>query len=132
MSQKKPEPPSEEFWDAVISAGSIVINCEFCDRVHFVSDGPYDEGELEELRESAKKNPKKYIENGITDSIRWGYINGKQAVYDCPCHGARSYEDFILHHQDMIVSYLSRRAKLRLEEAQRDTDALKKLKESQD
>lgn len=123
----KQEPTSEEFWDAVISAGSIVISCEFCDRVHFVSEGAYDEGELEELREKAKKNPNKYIENGITDSIRWGHIDGKQAVYDCPCNGAKRFEDLIWHHRDMIVQYLTTRMEDRLKRAKDEVTSIKKL-----
>lgn len=128
----KQEPPSEEFWDAVISAGSIVVNCEFCDRVHFVSEGEFDEGELEGLREKAKKHPEKYIENGTTDSIRWGYIDGKQAVYDCPCNGARRFEDFIWNHRQMVVSYLTRRSEDRLKRAKDEVASIKKLEKMKD
>jgi hypothetical protein len=123
------QPPSEKFWDSVIDSGSIVITCGFCDRTHFVSDGAYDEGELEELREKAEKYPDKYIENAMADSIRWGYIGGKQAVYECPCNEARKYEDFIWAHRHLIVKYLRGRTDAQLAEAKRDAKEIRKLKD---
>ena len=52
---------SDEFIMAVCHSGSMVITCGFCDKTIFCTydEGNYDEGELEELRKNAKKNPRK-------------------------------------------------------------------------
>lgn len=71
---------SEDFWDTIIHSGSIVSTCEFCGKTHYSTEeeNSFEEGELEELREKAKKEPDKYIEH--SDMVRWGTLNGKQAV----------------------------------------------------
>ena len=105
--------PSEMFWDAIIGAGSLVITCEFCGRTYFgtYSEGWYDKGELEDLRARAKKEPDKYIELCATDSISWGYIDGRQAVYECACNNVVKYENWIWQHRHLIAQYLMRRVK---------------------
>ncbi len=102
---------SEHFNRAIISSSSISIDCPFCGRVHYASfnnEGNFEEGELEDLRKKAKKEPKKYIEHDYS-SIEWGYLDGKQYVVDCECNGARRYEDFIWNHRYLILNYLDRR-----------------------
>jgi len=113
------ERASDTFMRAICSHGALCsILCEFCNRVHFVGNGygDYEEGELECLRASAAKEPSKYIEHNDYDSIDWGYINGKQIVWGCPCNSARQYEQWIWSHRYAIAKYL----KLRAEEAQMD------------
>jgi len=63
MDDKKLSPPSEEFLDAIIYRGSNVIECEFCERVHFVDDptSDYEKGELDDLYNRNKENPDKVI-----------------------------------------------------------------------
>jgi hypothetical protein len=130
VSDKKLVPPSEEFWDAVIRAGSIVITCELCHREHFASGEPghFDAGELEGLLEKAKKHPDQYIEHASDDSVSWGLIDGKQAVYDCQCNLARKYEDFIWSHRQVIARYLTKRIDDNLKEAKEEADSVKKLR----
>jgi hypothetical protein len=106
------QPPSDEFMEAVVSGGSIVIECEFCGRVHFATwdDGAgWEEGELEELRANAEKEPDRYIEDATCSSISWGYLNNQQAVYGCPCNHAKKIEDWIWGHRRIIADYLKRR-----------------------
>ena len=125
MTEKKLKPPSEEFLQAVQHAGSLVISCEFCDRTYFATwcENDYDdEEELEELREQAKKEPDKYIEWGDVSSISWGTVDGKQYVLDCPCNGARKYEDWILRHRWIIAEYFKSRATKLKEEAEREVN----------
>lgn len=135
MKEKKLKPASEEFWDCIITAGSIVIDCEFCGKTHFVTDpGLYDdEQELKELWKNEEKNPEKYKSYPDYDSISWGYLDGKQAVYMCECNKVRVYEDFFWSHRAIILNYFRKRIEENLEEAQKDMKLLdstgyKKLK----
>ena len=103
------EAASDVFMRAVCHGGALCsILCEFCGRTHFVGEGhgDYRDGELEDLRVSAQKNPGKYIEHNDYDTIDWGYINGKQIVYGCPCNSARQYERWIWSHRYIIAKYL--------------------------
>ena len=104
--------------DAIIEMGSIVIDCGLCGRVHFASDerNSFEEGELEELRENAKKEPDRYIECQCT-SIQWGYFNGVQVVYDCPCRKARRFEDLVWDNRYAILKFLTTRSERILSEA---------------
>lgn len=117
-----PQPPSETIEHVVRSAGSLVIDCELCGRTHFATleEGRFDDGELEDLRAKAKKEPAKYVEDPGYDSIIWGKIGGKQAVIGCPCNGLRPLEDFIWGSRHVILKYLETRATERLEQAQED------------
>lgn len=113
------EEASDAFMQAVCGHGALCsILCEFCNRVHFVGNGygDYEDGELEDLRANAQKNPGKYIEHNDYDSIDWGYINGKQIVWGCPCNSARQFESWIWSHRYAIAKYL----RLRAEEAALD------------
>jgi len=127
----KLEKASEVFWDAIINAGSLVITCEFCGRTYFgsYSEGWYDEGELEDLRASAKKEPDKYIELYDTDSISWGYIDGRQAVYSCACNNVVKYENWIWQHRHLISQYLNKRVKKMKEDLKAEQYVTSQLKE---
>jgi hypothetical protein len=105
-------PPSDEFMEAVVDGGSIVTECELCGRVHFATydgGGDFEEGELEDLRKQADKEPDRYLEEGRYSSISFGYIDGKQAVWGCPCNLAKKYEDWIWGHRRTIIAYLKKR-----------------------
>jgi hypothetical protein len=116
--------------DAVITTGSIVIDCGLCGRVHFASDErtSFEEGELEELREQAKKEPDRYFEHQCC-SIQWGYFNGVQVVYDCPCHKARRFEELIWDNRYAILKFLDTRSERRLEDAKDLKGRVNKAKE---
>lgn len=119
---------SEHFWDAFINAGSLVIECEFCERTHFAYEGDYEEGELERLEENAKKNPAKYEEHFDRDMVSWGYFNGKQAVYNCPCKSLVQYERFIWNERDSIIKYYKAKMDEKSKNAQSDLDKINSLK----
>jgi hypothetical protein len=107
------EEASEEFMRAVCGRGALCdVDCEHCGRTHFVGTGygDYEDGELEGLRANAQKHPGKYIEHNDYDSIDWGYINGKQIVWGCPCNSARQFESWIWNHRYAIAKYLKLRA----------------------
>lgn len=132
MTDKKLQPPSEDFERSFGGAGSLVISCEFCDRVHFATfnnAGDYDEGELKDLLRKAKAEPDKYIEQDYS-SISWGYLAGHQYVHGCQCNKARAHEDFIWDHRDRIINYLEKRTKAESEEAQRNRDLVNRGKEA--
>ena len=109
---------SDDFMDAIIEMGSIVIDCGLCGRVHFASDDAkcFEEGGLEELIEHAKKEPGKYIEHQC-NSISWGNFNGVQVVYDCPCRKARRFEDLVWDNRYAILKFLTTRSERILSEA---------------
>ena len=97
-------------------------------RFHFTSEeehaGEYSEKDWQELLDRAEKNPDKYVYHGGwgDEYISWGYLDGKQVVADCPCHGARRYEDWILGHRYMISEYFKTMAKKWIEDAKRVCD----------
>jgi hypothetical protein len=116
--------PSEEFMRALTHTGSMVILCEHCHRTHFAtsSDNWYEEGELEDLREKARRDPAKYVERGDCDSISWGTIEGKQTVWGCPCNTAGVYEVWIWNHRFLITDYLTARCNEDLRSARRSAE----------
>lgn len=107
---------SETFMDIVCDAGCCSsIDCEFCKRTHFT----HEDHDFEALQEKAKAQPDKYLESS-NDSIGWGYLDGRQYVYDCPCDSGHRYEEFIWRHRRIIAAYLKRRAENQLASAQED------------
>lgn len=132
MAKKELKPPSEEFLESLRHSGSLVISCEFCDRTYFATwaESDYDEEEeLVELREQAKKEPDKYVEWGDVSSISWGTLDDKQYVLDCPCNGARKWEEWILRHRWTIAEYFKSRAMKLKEEAEREVNLSEGLSE---
>ena len=118
---------SEHFWDALIDAGSLVVECEFCGRLHFAHEGDYEAGELERLEANAKKTPDKYVEHFDRDVVSWGYLDGKQAVYNCPCESLVRWEQFIWNERDMILKYYKARMKTNSKNAQADLEKINGL-----
>ena len=99
------QPPSKEFLSALVSTGSCVETCDFCDRTFFFPEGHYDwdEGELERLKKNAKRNPDKYIEVG--GWISSGHIDGKCFVEGCPCNAVVRYESWLWSTRYLIQSF---------------------------
>ena len=96
--------PSEEFELAFGGSGSIVIDCEFCNRTHFAPEGGLDweEGELETLLAKNKINPDQTVACEY-DMVSWGYLAGKQYVHGCPCNQAARYERLFWSHRHQIA-----------------------------
>ena len=110
-----PQPePSREFCAAVRDSGSCCqTECELCGRVYFCTGsghGDYNEGELEGLKQKAAAEPDKYIAFEW-DVIETGYIDGRRVVVDCECHKLRRFEDWIWGHRNIIIDYLTARAR---------------------
>jgi hypothetical protein len=129
---KESKAASREFWDAVISAGSNVINCDLCGRTHFVQDtaSTYQPGELARLRRNHKRNPSRTIFHGDASFVSWGYINGKQAVYGCPCNKAAEYEILFWRSRHVIAKYFSARAETMKKHADKAAGLAKKVKDA--
>ena len=123
MAEKKLKPPSELFEETLHSAGHLVADCTLCDRVHFatLSEGIYDEGELERIREQQKKEPDRYIEDASNDTIAVGFLDGNEVVIGCPCHRLGKYEAFIWTNRRFIAEYLKKRIELQKAQADQDT-----------
>ena len=106
--------PSPEFIDSFCDSGSIAVTCDLCGTTIFASlrEGWFDPGELEELREKAKKKSEKYQEYPAFDSISFGKIEGKTVV---PGHSKTcdekiaKYEQWITNHRFIIAKYLNKR-----------------------
>ena len=121
--QKKLPAPSEEFEIAFRGSGSSVINCEFCDRVHFISDPAgydWERGEHARLMKLAKQNPDRYVAHQ-EDSVSWGYLDGKQYVHGCQCNSASRYEIFLVRNRHQIAEFLKARAERIAKESQSES-----------
>jgi hypothetical protein len=120
---------SELFMDlATSNHGSPCIQCQHCKRVHFTHE--CDEKELADLRAKAEKEPNKYLEDTMSDSIAWGYLDGKQYAWNCPCDSGHRYEEFIWRHRELIAEYLKRRTQENLRVAQEDAKLVASLSSS--
>lgn len=108
---------SELFMDVVTANhGSPSIDCQHCKRMHFTHDAE----DVESLRAKEEKEPEKYMEAVNSDSLAWGYLDGKQIVWGCPCDSGHRYEEFIWRHRELIAEYLKRRCAEKLQAAQDD------------
>ncbi len=124
--------PSKEFWDAVISSvGYVDVKCDFCGRVHYStaeSDNNYEEGKLEKLEKQNKENPDKYLEHA--EGIHYGNINGKQAVFGCPCNKALIYEKLFWNNRYLIATYFQNKTKKIREFSEETSNLAKRVKDS--
>ncbi len=122
---------SEEFAIAFISGSSIAADCTACGRTHFFDNSKegWDEGEYEDLVRKNQKDPDRYQAHS-DNVICYGYLFGKQVVYNCPCGFAAWVEESIWRNRNWISKYLVARAQLEAEKAQSDivlTDGLKTI-----
>lgn len=102
--------PREERVVKAFRAGTTccVTTCQ-CGRVHFVScpgHGDYDDGELEELLESASENPDRYVESAEYDTINWCRFNGRDFVPDCPCGYGDKVAELLESQEAGILRYM--------------------------
>jgi len=103
---------SETFRDVITSAaGSLYQTCS-CGKCYFaggIRALEWEEGELEEFQERAKKEPEKFIESP-DDSIGWAMFGGWVFVWDCEnCPIMESIEVLIWNEKRRIVEYIKRR-----------------------
>lgn len=82
-------------------------NYNYCD---------WEGGELEELQQKAKDDPKHYTERDC--SVGTMEINGIEIVHGCSCDLARKYESFILNHAVHLAEYLNKQATMLREKAE--------------
>lgn len=111
-----------------------VMACH-CGRVHFVSapgHGDYEEGELEELKAKAEKEPDKYIEEWEHDTIDEITIDGKSFVAHCKCEGWRKYSKWIDRHAEQITKYLGDFWIEKAKDAKAESDHAEKMKAALD
>lgn len=119
------EQPSELFMDLICDGGTPSIDCQLCGRTHFATGIHNDISpeELADLNEKANKEPDKYVRSD-NDSIGFGWFNGMQVVYGCPCGKLKRYEDFIWHNKHLIIRYIKARA---ADDAKKANDVLEEL-----
>lgn len=124
--KEKLEPPSELFADTVCDGGTLNATCGLCGREHYATNAPnhYDAGEIEALEEKHKLQPNKYIPHRDSDYVGIGWIAGHQVVWGCECNKLRDYENFILAHRRLIVTYLKALASNELKDAQSKSESV--------
>ncbi len=132
MVAKKTSSASEEFWDAIISGSTVLVDCGFCGRTHYSTEEPqsYDEGEFEELQEKHNRDPNRFIEHA--EFVHYGTLDGKNIVYGCPCESASFYENLIWKNKGVISKYLSARADKMTKQAQAEQKRADLVKRSID
>jgi len=102
-------PVSTNFKHAAHDSSTIAALC-YCSRFHFVSDGDFDEGELERYRENARLQPDRFIEHADIDQIRIARVHPYSFVIECDCNFLRHYEDFFWQNRHVVAEYFRLRA----------------------
>lgn len=115
---------SEEFWDAIVNAGTLVQECGFCGKTHFADSGDFEPEELEDLRKNAAANPEKYEEHCDCDAIHFGVFAGRSIVFNCCEKELEKYENLIWSNRYIISKYFKARAKKELEAAQLQSEMI--------
>lgn len=101
----------DEFWHSGNCSGGIVRDCKH--GITFFEDSPragdWDEGELENLIEQAKKDPEHYVALG--QSAHFTYLFGMEWCWDCEkcLEEALKYQTFIWGYRYSIASFLNQR-----------------------
>ena len=103
---------SHEFDNAFCEHNSPEGFCQFCGTIEF----SHESERFEELLEKSKTDAK-VRHNAMDDSIGWGYIDGKQYVYQCKCKKVDHIENWIWEHKEQIANYLVARARKEATEA---------------
>ena len=89
---------SEEFTSAFMGGGSFISQECMCGRVHFCSpensQGDFEDGEYERLKELSIKEPKKYIESNY-GCIDYFDMGNNVIVWGCECGNDIWYENTI-------------------------------------
>lgn len=123
---------SSAFRDAWTSSGTLVVTCA-CGRTHFATyanEGFFDDDELEGLRQKASIDADNYVEHNDDSHVSYLHI-AKGIVIGCACKQDVKYEQFIWHHRDSIIEYLTARNKHDLEVVTHLNEKLKALNELQ-
>lgn len=98
---------SEEFDRAFSGVGSIVLDCG-CGRTHYVAEGDYEDGELEELRARAESFPLKFIETD-DDFVSGINVPGFGVIVrGCACGRDVAVEEFLRERKGEILDYYRR------------------------
>jgi len=99
---------SDEFRNAFMSGGAFISQECMCGRVHFCSpensQGDFEDGEYERLKELSIKEPKKYIESN-EECISYFDMGMNVIVWGCECHNDIWYENTIWSDRHQIMSY---------------------------
>jgi len=116
---KEYEAPSDEFMRTICGFSTAIVECELCGTVHVApdSDLDFDEKEMRELVDAADVDDGNPTQVHDGDGVSWGYLDGKQVVDGCYCHGARLWEDWIVGNQGLVMDFLCRRAERKVAEA---------------
>lgn len=115
---------SETFRDVMTSAaGSLYQTC-CCGKCYFAGGSHaigWEEGELEEFQERARKEPDKFIESP-DDSIAWAAFHGWTFVWDCEnCPTMARVEDLIWSERRRVAEFIKRRVAEEKEKADKDS-----------
>jgi len=96
--------------------------CE-CGRCYFIAGsdhGDYEEGQLDDLLQSAQNDPDKFIPEDNYSSIEMVEIGGERLVVQCKCAKAQKYIKFFESHLHEIAKYAAIRLKQRVAQLRRE------------
>jgi len=123
-------PPSDDFKDVLISTGSIVAECSYCERVYFCNPKftsfEYDIDEYENYLKSAKEEPDKYIEV-FEDGISCGWIDNVEGPLNCKCNIFGRYELFLVNERDKIITFFKNTVVKEFEKAKKSKELFEEL-----
>jgi hypothetical protein len=116
--------------------GSCVMTCN-CGRHYFVTSdrhGEYDDGELDELRANAEKDPEHYIEEGRYSYVSVVRLDGREFAPQCACKGVEKYINWMEDNLEQLAVYvatrLARKAEIASAAADRDNELLQTLRDA--
>ena len=113
--------PSDLFIKSLRTTGSISVDCA-CGVTHYASHGDFEEGELEELQNKARRIPDQYNEVTDDDMVSYTIIDSKQIVIQCGCNLLGDYERLFLEEKGLIIDFLT---SVNEEEAKQETYRIK-------
>jgi hypothetical protein len=92
--------PASTCFNHAAHDGTTICALCYCSRFHFVSNGNFDEGELERYRANALREPERWVEHSDVDEVRVARVHPYQFVIGCDCNFLRHYEDFFWQTHD--------------------------------
>lgn len=69
--------------DIFVDCSSQMVECGFCNTIHWSGEGDFEEGELENLQRNTKDFPLRFREH--ENFIRWGTVFDNTFVPICGC-----------------------------------------------
>jgi hypothetical protein len=117
----------DAFGECFEAGGSSRIECGACGRTFsdLMSQGDFEDGELDELIAKAEKNPN-YCQSR-DGYVHWMMYNGVAIVSDCPCGQAEKIALGLWHERRRIARFLKKAVDIQSKNAETDADIIDQL-----